>query len=206
MRVIEYNEQRDNFDFKGIFKGSCQCFSTTVWMFLSFFCSLFKAKDDKMLATFVDDVCNLVGSPGIAEDIAKEYSLDVKDNLAYQWLIQEHAIQKWLWSKSVKGTTVLKVDLRTGRGLASWDEIRQALKISPVIIRTYKMGGLPGGHIILIVDIDGNDLICNDPYGDARTGYKNINGENVRYSIDWITPFTDNHVRAMWWDASKGIA
>lgn len=208
MRQIEYNSQRDNFNFKGLFRGSCQCFSTTAWMLLSFFApQKYFATDDDGLKAYVDDVCNLVGTKGIAEMIAQAEGLSTKNNLAYEWTVQRAAIAKWLWSVSVAGAPVCDINLDTGKGLLSWQDLPAVLEKSPVILGTTKMGGLSGGHIILVVDIAGDVLICHDPYGDATTNYTVQSGNYVRYPMAWIRPYTgETHVRALWWDRNGSIA
>jgi uncharacterized protein YvpB len=55
-----------------------------------------------------------------------------------------------------------------------------------VIIGTFKLGGLPGGHIILLVGIDDYDYIVNDPFGNANTNYKDKNGAGVIYPKELI--------------------
>ena len=69
---------------------------------------------------------------------------------------------------------------------------------------TRKLGGLPGGHIILIADYDkeSKSYICNDPYGDARTEYIYDNGFSVPYKHDWIVPYIEvipGKCRCMHW-------
>lgn len=44
------------------------------------------------------------------------------------------------------------------------------------------------GHIVPIIGYDDEKRvwIVNDPYGSKNTGYKNINGDSVEYSYDWM--------------------
>jgi len=44
------------------------------------------------------------------------------------------------------------------------------------------------GHIVAVIGYDDEKKvwIVNDPYGNKNTGYKNINGDSVEYSYDWM--------------------
>lgn len=192
MRSILYNEQRNNASFDGLFPGSCQCFSTSDWMNLSFVIPTIKGDDDKGLSVFVDDVCNKVGQPGIAEAVAKKFGLDPNENMAYEWCVQQAGMQEWLNEAGIDATVELYVDLKTGKGLLTWEKLTELLKLGPVTIGTYKLGGLGGGHIILAVDLkeDGTIGVFHDPFGDAKTGYKNQNGAYVEYTKE----FLESHV------------
>ena len=185
MRLVGYNSQRDNFDFGGQFRGSCQCFSTAAWMFISYIDPKFKANDDISLRAYVDDVSDIVGKPGIGEKIKKAYRF-ISGNSAYWWQVHKAALEARLGEKVV---------FRDGD--MSEAEFVEAVMRGPVIIGTNKMAGLPGGHIILATDRDR----YNDPYGNARTGYRDRNGANVEYPLDWIRPFIEynkgNKIRAI---------
>lgn len=159
MRKIVFNSQRDN-KVVNTLTGSVQCFATSAWMFLSFYRpDKYKADDDAGLAAFVAEVTKRS-----------------KDD-EFEWKAQADMIEKYLGD-----TVFLGINLNTGDGIVTLEDLRERLKSGPVIIGTKKMGGLPGGHIILAVDNtpDGK-FYCNDPYGDANTGYKDKNGENVIY-------------------------
>jgi hypothetical protein len=195
MRIIGYNSQRDNFDFKGLFSASCQCFSTSAWMLLSFYVKSIIATDDQGLKRYVDDVSDTVGVPGVGEKIKRLHSY-ISGNSAYWWDVQKAGIESWL--DHLGGRCVFK------DGNCTMTELVEQLSKGPVIIGTNKMGGLPGGHIILAVDCEGKSLICNDPYGNALTSYRNVNGEMVYYPIDWIRKFIGgDKIRCMWYDINK---
>lgn len=192
MRTISYNSQRNNFDFSGAFHGWQQCFSTSAWMLLSFFCpKMYRSDDDQGLATYVDDVCNTVGKIGVGEAISKK--LHISGNTAYWWAVHQEAIREWIFKAGKK------IDVIFEDGTASWNDFADAIKKSPVILGTNKLAGLPGGHIILVVDYDGKNLYVNDPYGDATTGYKDPNGTMRIYPKEWIKPYVGgDHLRIMW--------
>jgi len=169
MRKIGYNYQTDNIIALGI-RGSSQCFSTCDWMFLSYYCQLYKVNDDPMIKQYI-------------EALGKE---DV--NKIFEWEAHRMQIQKWLFVQNVPG--LMKQEL------ISKDKLKELLKTRPVIIGTKKMAGLPGGHIILGVDVDGDNIICNDPYGNALTNYKSKNGENVQYVFEMFD--SGKNIRGMW--------
>lgn len=198
MRRVGWNKQRNNPNFNNVFSGSKQCFGTSGWMFMSFFApDKYKYDDDQMLSQYIDDVTNIVGKPGIAEELkGKNY----KSNTEYEWLVEKAGIEKWLHNAGVQGKIVYNYTTNEAP-TNTWDDIKNALKISPVIIGTTKMGGLPGGHIILLTDCEGDNFQVNDPYGNALTNYVDQNGEAVIYSLEYLKKFTYSPtlVRAMWW-------
>lgn len=175
MRKIGYNSQRDNFVIHGI-PGSSQCFATSAWMFISWFRPDLDAHDDAALKKY------------IAELTAKGTGAE------YEWEAQQKQIEKYIGARVELG-----VDLNTGAGLLSPADLLDRLHYAPVIIGTKHMAGLPGGHIILGVDAtpDGK-VFCHDPYGDANTGYKDKNGENVIYHTGLFDVNSPDKIRAMW--------
>ena len=189
MRILEYNSQRDNYDFDGQFKGSCQCFSTSAWMFLAYYAPDIIAGDDNGLAKYVDDVSNIVGKPGIGEQVKSEHS-EITGNTAYWWQVHKEAIEK-IFSDRL-GHCPQNVIYKEN---VTIDELNNALENGPVILGTRKLANLPGGHIILACAKDAGNIYCNDPYGDATTNYTNRNGANVKYPIDWLM----KHAGAAMW-------
>lgn len=190
MRTIKYNSQRDNINVGG-FRPFWQCFSTASFMLMSFYSSKIRAFDDGMLSLYLDDVEASVGKQGIGEEIRKKYKW-ITGRTSFWWLVQRAGIQKWLDREGMKGTVVFRENVPFG-------ELKGILKDRPVIIQTYKIPPLRGGHIILAVDTDENYIICNDPFGDARTKYRNHNGKNVRYNDGWLKRYTGNKVRCIYW-------
>jgi len=195
MRKVGWNDQRNNDDFKGQFKASCQCFSTSVWMLMSYFSRAIRADDDKGLKMYVDDVSNVVGSAGIGEIIMRKLPF-IKGNSAYWWQVHKAAIEKWLKQVGVNAVVTFR------DGDCTMSEIEFALKYSPVVLGTDKMAGLPGGHIILVVDRDDRNWYVNDPFGNANTRYTDKNGAMVAYPIDWLKQYITYNkgglCRAMW--------
>lgn len=177
MRKVGYNSQRDNYDFGGLFKAACQCFSTAAWMFMSWFDEKIIAGDDVALKGYVDNVSDIVGSAGIGERIKRNFSF-ITGNSAYWWQVHKAAIEERL---------CFPVTFRDGDMTLA--ELIEKVRLGPVIVGTNKLGGLPGGHIILLVDTDGISFTVNDPYGNAVSRYANKNGEAVSYPIDWLKQY-----------------
>jgi hypothetical protein len=190
-RVIGYNSQRDNIDF-GSFPGYKQCFTTVSWMFMSFYTSRIDATDDKKLAIYFDDVEDSVGTQqGIGEKIKRKFQW-ITGNTSYWWLVQRAGIEKWLWGKGVQGNAIFEEKM-------PFDDLCDLIYHGPVILQTKKMGGLSGGHIILVVAYDKNNIICHDPYGNALTNYRIRDGAYVEYPKFWLKHYTKEYVTCMYW-------
>ena len=190
---IGYNSQRNNYSFLNMFPAWSQCFSTSAWMFMSFYSSKIKAEDDETLAVYVDDVEDSVGSPGVGEIIKRKYDW-IKGRTSLWWLVQEAGITKWLNRFDVKG----KAKFVNG---GTYFDVNMRLETGPVIIGTDKLGGLPGGHIILLIGLEGSDYIVNDPYGNANTLYSDKNGKAVKYSQELIKTVCGVAPLYIGWDA-----
>jgi len=190
---IDYNSQRDNKDFNGKFKAYWQCFSTSAWMFMSYFCNEIIAKDDDELAKYLDDIEFSIGLSGIGEQIKRKYNW-IKGRTSLWWLVQKAGIEKWLNAREIKGKiTFHDCDL-------NYDILNSVINTyGPVIIGTNKIGKLSGGHIILLIGFDENGKICHDPFGDAKMNYKNIEGKNVQYTDEYLKKYTGKKVRCMYW-------
>jgi hypothetical protein len=144
-------------------------------MLLSFWAGdTYKGDDDKGLSAYADDVCDIVGKPGIGEEVKEEHP-EISGNSAYWWQVHFAAIDKYLHAADIKGNAVWVKN-------ATYDTIVSLLDKGPVVCGTSKLGGLPAGHIILAVDkTPEGSIVFNDPYGDANTEYKNSNGAGVIY-------------------------
>ncbi len=180
MRQIGYNSQRDNFSFAGKFPGWAQCFSTSAWMFMSYFEPTVRANDDEGLAAYVDDVEASVGDIGIGERIMGKIAPNVRTST--YWKVQHAAIQERLPDKKIA------LDLKF-----PVPQLPSLVSKGPVIIGTNKMGGLPGGHIILLVDTVPGDasFVANDPYGNARVKYMSKEGAGLFYPFAWLMEYID---------------
>ena len=66
-------------------------------------------------------------------------------------------------------------------------------RMIPVIL-TGKFPMLSGTikNYIVVIGMEGNDLIVNDPMGNALTKYKDRNGSNIKYPIEFVTKYTSN--------------
>ena len=168
MRSIGYNDQRDNFEVRGI-KGSSQCFATSIWMWLSFYFPLYLPNDDVQLKGYIEEVTKRAASD------------------AFEWDIHRAVAQEYLSRRDIKGTvkTFIDYDRKTDDsiGTMSADDFKERLKDGPIVVGTKKMGGLPGGHIILAVDVADDGILVNDPFGNALTKYSDKNGHGIIYPL-----------------------
>jgi hypothetical protein len=163
-------------------------------MLMSFYSKNILGNDDTLLAEYVDDVEVKVGKAGIAEQIIQKVKW-ITGFSSLWWAVQQAGIEKWLLANSVKGKAVF-VDGGT------FPKLNEALIFGPVIVGTKKMGGLPGGHIILLTGFNGIDYIANDPFGNATTLYKNQNGESVVYPYEFLKKYTGEKPRYMYFERS----
>jgi len=179
MRKVIYNSQRNNYDFSGSFSAWSQCFSTCAWMFISYFDNSYDALDDNELSKYFDEVEATVGQPGIAEKVILKCKW-ITGKTSLWWAVQQTAIQQYLPHKYIRFDAEHNIDM-----------ILDIIKHSPIIIGTNKIGGLPDGHIVLLVDYDGDSksFLVNDPFGNARSNYRDYNGDSILYNFDWLRKF-----------------
>ena len=187
---IDYNKQRDNVNFKGKFSGWWQCFSTSAWMFMSFYTDRIRATNDDDLGIYVDDVEALVGEPGIAEEVMRKIKW-ITGSSSIWWEVQKAGIEKWLIRSGVEKDIIYDPKM-------PFDELRARLVKGPVILGTSKMGGLSEGHVILAVGATEDAIECHDPFGDALTYYRNDNGKYVIYQDKYLRKFTGEKIRCIY--------
>jgi len=189
---IKHNNQRDNENFKGLFPGSWQCFTTSNWTRMSHYTKEIDATDDIGLSKYLDDIEISIGETGLGEEIAKHNS--IKKWSSIHWAVQSAGVTKWLNKFGVSGHDVF-VNMK-------YSDIQEFIWKFPITVGTEKIGGLPGGHVILCIGIDDTtgDLIFNDPYGDANMNYSETNGERVSYSEKLLTQNRD-FFRVAYWEA-----
>lgn len=186
------NNQRDNENFSGKFPGYAQCFSTSVWMGMSHYSLEIDALNDKALAKYVDDVEAAVGvKPGLAETIMSKDS-SIKGKTSLFWKVQQFGMTAWLNGRGARGMAIFEEN-------KSFSRIREILKNDPVIIGTSQMGGLPAGHIILGIGFDDIHIVCNDPFGNANTNYKDHSGASVYYEDTFLKKYFTG--RLLYWKA-----
>jgi hypothetical protein len=144
-------------------------------MLMSFYSKEIRADDDGLLSEYVDDVEVTIGSHGIGERVFNEEGAS-----SFWWSVQRAGINEWLNKRGVAGSAIFN-DCTKG-----FFDLKLLIDRGPVILGTNKLGGLPGGHIILITGYDSISLVANDPYGDANTNYGLIDGENVNYNFNFL--------------------
>jgi hypothetical protein len=150
-------------------------------MFMSFYDPTISARDDIALSRYVDDVEATVGREGVGEQVKQKFNW-ITGRTSLWWLVQQEGIQKRLPNRRVIFDERFSIDALT-----------RQVTMGPVIIGTKKMGGLSGGHIILLVDHDSSSgsFIVNDPYGNARIDYESAVGFNLRYPAHWLERYID---------------
>lgn len=184
MKKIGYNNQINNIIVTDI-KGSSQCFATAAWMFMSFYDPNIDANDDEGLSTYIDDITRT----------GKAHEFEYAAHFAL--------ITKYFQRDGIMGKLKLGIDLQSGVGLTSPDDLRALLQSGPVIIGTRHMANLPGGHMILAIDNNPEDggIICHDPFGNANSSYADKNGEGVIYSIEMFNPkFPDGPIPTIFFE------
>jgi len=169
-RKIVYNSQRNNIE-ENMLSSYSQCFSTSAWMLLSYYCKEYHADDDIALSKYVET----------CEEKKVHYP-----HPSLLWVVQQQVMQKYLDDAEFDGKVIFKD--------GDWPiaDLYDTVEKTPVIIGTKKLATLPNGHIILLVDIVGVESFdVNDPFGDANTDYKDHNGDSVIYTLDFLRPHID---------------
>lgn len=189
MHNIEYNSQRDNVTF-GTFSGHRQCFTTCSWMLMSYYSDMIDATSDRAMSAYFDDVEDSVGRSGIGEKIKQRYNW-IKGNTSYWWLVQQAGIKEWLNRYGIKGHAVYADSCPI-------DKLIDLVEQGPVIVGTKNIGGLKGGHIILLIGYENGNFIVNDPYGNAVKNYREHYGEAVKYSKEYLQKYLTGG-RCLFW-------
>jgi hypothetical protein len=160
---------------------------------MSYFCNEIEANDDEGLSRYLDDIEITIGTPGIGEVVKRKYDW-IMGRTSLWWMVQKEGIEKWLNEREIKGKIIFRdCDL-------DYNQLSSILdKHGPIILGTNKIGGLPGGHIILLIGHDEQGKFCHDPFGDAKMNYKNIEGKGVRYLDEYLIQYTGQNVRCMYW-------
>jgi hypothetical protein len=178
---VGHNDQRNNFNFAGKFPGWKQCFGTSAHMFVSYYVREILAMDDKQLAEYVDQAEASVGIVGVAEAVIRKMPWIPQSGSSYYWDVHK-AVLNSLFDRH--GVDVQAQWFDAG----SWEQFMDDLAKGPLIVGTSRMGGLPGGHIVLVVgwNDDAKAFILNDPYGNPLSAYRNHNGAGVEVPADWF--------------------
>ena len=189
---ITYNSQRDNINFGGKFPGFWQCFTTCAWMLMSFYSDKYVATDDEGLSSYLDDIETTAGETGIGEKIKHKYNW-ITGHTSEWWLTQQAGIEEYLWRAGNRGNTIFSDQT------VSYNDLRYLIDGGPVILGTKKLGGLPGGHIILAIGYTDDGVICHDPYGNAIKKYQSAAGANILYPDNFLRIATGEKIRCMYW-------
>lgn len=188
---VGYNAQDNNIDFGKVFPGWAQCMTTCAWMLMCFLCPSMKSNDDNSLAQYLDDVEVDIGNPGIGEWVKRKFPW-INGHTSYWWLTQKYGMEKWLWRNGIAGEAVFENGV-------PFEKLQEFLTYGPVIMGTDKIGGLPGGHIILVSGISATGYIIKDPFGNAMTNYKSKNGDGVLYPAFYLREHAGETINCMYW-------
>lgn len=164
-----------------------QCFYCSVVMLIEHYVG------GDLYAKYFDDVEVLYGQKGIGEESMKRHNLSLvakngsRVRSGQFWAVHCDAANKYLAPKKAVWSEI------------TWDAFRARLLKGPCVLGTK----IPpsDGHIIVVLGYDGQNYICNDPYGNGKTGYKDANGgELVKYDGRWLESVSavPGKARAMW--------
>lgn len=132
----------------------------------------------RYLLDYVDDTEALVGKPGIAERLFPK----LEGRTGAYWKVHKAAIEERIKRPIVFDATIPYVEMKV------------IVASKPVILGTKNLGGLPGGHIIIAKGVTLDGIICNDPFGNANTSYKDTSGIDVEYKDAFLKKHFSNHV------------
>jgi len=163
---IKFNSQRDNNSFGGLRPASTQCYPTCAYMFMSYFISAIDGADDRGLAEYMNEVEIRIPGGTIAENFyMKNPNFPKALPSSVYWDMQCYAINQYFDRYGVNKTAQW--------GEVTFEKMKQILNASPVILGTMLTAS---GHIILLRGFEDGKFYVNDPYGDWRTGYRDVNG------------------------------
>jgi hypothetical protein len=185
LHIVGYNSQRNNFSFGGKFQGYKQCFSTSAFMFISFYSKKIISGSDDQLAWYVDQVEASVGTRGIAENVIGKIPWIPFSGSSYWWDVQKSGINSVFEDHGVK-----KIADWYNKG--TWDQFDSCLNYGPIIVGTKKIGGLPGGHIVLCIGKYNDSYYLNDPYGNPLSNYSDENGSCIKVQKEWFRMQCEN--------------
>jgi hypothetical protein len=165
------NDQNDNFNFDGKFYGSIQCFSTSCFQLASYLAPWrYQALNDIQLANYIRDILKAHGE---APDNFKD---------TFTGDVQKIGLQKCLDDAGAKYRVEFLAPARE-------TDLLYGLNYSPVILGTEKLGGLPGGHVVTIINDLGDAWEIADTFGNAWERYRVRKGGIYQYSKDWFRQF-----------------
>lgn len=163
-----------------------------------FYCSMVMLIDHYVSCDYdkyFDDVEVLYGQKGIGEESMKKHNLSLvakngsRVRSGQFWAVHCDAANKYLAPKKAVWSKI------------SWQAFRDRLAKGPCVLGTK----IPpsDGHIIVVLGWDGENYICNDPYGNGKTKYVDTSGELVKYSGAWLESVASfgGKAHAMWVEA-----
>lgn len=154
--------------------GWVQCFTASAWNYLSWMTDNFFQFGDK-IATLRYLTYILTGG---RNEFDQETEIPSDHDAMFMYEKQLFAMNHYLHDIAFSDK---RMNGFIGDG-GSYDAVLQIAKKRPVIVGTYKIGGLPGGHVMILDHTGNNFNVMIDPAGDARTNYKIPSGYGVEYS------------------------
>lgn len=158
-----YINQRKQKNWAGKLSGYRQCFYSAAVIFQSYFLTAI-TNWKTFYEEYVDSTEATVGKPGIAERLFP----NLTGRTGAFWAVHLAAIKENVPFKNFQ----FKENL-------SFEELKKIIETRPAIIGTNKIGGLPGGHIIVAVRNAPGGVVVKDSYGNANTNYKDHNGDEI---------------------------
>lgn len=156
-------------------------------MFMSFYSSAIDAESDEQLSWFLRRMEESIGVRGEIEKAIRSIPGIPVQGLSYWWKTQLAGINKVLSTHGKYGHVSIKGKAHWIDS-GSWRSFDASLSRGPLITGTYKMGGLPGCHIVLVTGVDSKKgtYYLNDPYGNPLSNYRDRQGQDLEVPIDWF--------------------
>lgn len=179
---VKNNRQQNNTAFKGL-PGSSQCGPTSCAMLLSHFIPRYT--EDKAVAELIQEIEPMYGTPTIGQAVLAAMPWMKGKRLTAFGDTYPHVINAILKRHGIK-----KVAKFQGTGGTDQDMIKAIDGGSPCLLSTMLSSS---GHFILVIGYEMNKSgqvqawICNDPYGNALTGYKDAKGDAVSYPWGFLS-------------------
>lgn len=178
---VKNNRQQNNIAFKGL-PGYAQCGPTSCAMLLSYFIPRYT--EDKAVAELIQEIEPMYGEATLGQVILAAMPWMKGKRLTAFGDTYPHVINAIFKRHKIKRVAKLK-----GTSGTDQDIIKAIDSGSPCLLSTMLSSS---GHYILVIGYQLNksgqvmSWICNDPYGDAKTGYKSANGEAVEYAWGFL--------------------
>lgn len=170
--VIKYLSQRDNINLDGTPNHSSQCMISSFTMFYNYLSEKFQFERISELSYLALINANLK-----------------PDETRFDWLPHIRTLNKILAGRKIN------YELQRRLVIESKEKIRSNIDNGFPTVMSIDISSIlknAKGHIVVCVNYDETGYYFHDPYGDARTGYTNTNGENVCYTEELLKKLITN--------------